>query len=66
MIFVSNLHALSKKKWTEENPDFKDIDEKKDEFVKILATVSKDSSSVDDKVIKKLCNNAYLKNIIEK
>ena len=63
---VSNKQFKSIKKWTEENPDFKDVDEKKDEFVKILATVSKDSSSVDDKVIKKLCNNAYLKNIIEK
>ena len=62
---VSNKQFKSIKKWTEENPDFKEVDEKKDEFVKILATVSKDSSNVDDKVIKKLCNNAYLKNIIE-
>ena len=63
---LSNKQFKSIKKWTDENPDFKEVDDKKDEFVKLLAAVSKDSSHVDDKVIKNLCNNAYLKDILEK
>ena len=61
---VSNKQFKSIKQWTDENPDFRDTDEKKDEFVKILATVSKDSNTVNDKVIKNLCNNSYLKDIM--
>ena len=62
---VSNKQFKSIKQWTDENPDFRDTDEKKDEFVKILATVSKDSKTVNDKVIKNLCNNSYLKDIMK-
>lgn len=58
---MSNKHFKTLQKWTEENPDFKNIDTKKDDFVKMLTAVSQDTSSLDDKVIKKVCNNCNIK-----
>ena len=58
---MSIKHFKTLQKWTEENPDFKNID-KKDDFVKMLTAVSEDTSNLDDKVIKKLCNNFNINN----
>ena len=58
---MSIKHFKTLQEWTEENPDFKNIDKKKDEFVKMLTAVSQDTSNLDDKVIKKLCNTCNIK-----
>lgn len=62
---MSIKHFKTLQKWTEENPDFKKIEKKKDEFVKILNAVSQDTSNLDDKVIKKLCNMCSIKSTNE-
>ena len=58
---MSIKHFKKLQQWTQENPDFKNIDTKKDDFVKMLTAVSQDTSSLDDKVIKKVCNNCNIK-----
>ena len=47
--------------WTHKNPNFKDDDNKTTYFTQALLNVSKDPKTVDDKVIKRLCSNYYLK-----
>tara|TARA_Y100000996_G_C22426189_1_gene603613 strand:+ start:61 stop:945 length:885 start_codon:yes stop_codon:yes gene_type:complete len=59
---MSMKHFKTLQKWTEENPDFKNIDKKKDDFLKMLTAVSEDTSNLDDKVIKKLCNSFNINN----
>lgn len=59
---MSIKHFKTLQKWTEENPDFKNIDKKKDDFLKMLTVVSEDTSNLDNKVIKKLCNNFNINN----
>ena len=63
---VSTKQFNSIKKWTEENPDFVDKDDKQEYFAKVLSVLGKDPSTVDDKVIKKLCNNSNLKKLLDK
>jgi len=59
---MSIKHFKTLQKWTEENPDFKNIDKKKDDFLKMLTVVSEDTSNLDNKVIKKLCNSFNINN----
>ena len=61
---VSNKQFKSIKKWTEANPDFKENDIKQEYFAKVVSVLGKNSNTVDDKVLKKICNNAYLKNVV--
>ena len=63
---VSRKQFNSIQKWTEENPDFVDNDDKQEYFAKVLSVLGKDPSTVDDKVIKKLCSNANLKKLLDK
>jgi len=60
---ISIKHFKTLQKWTEDNPDFKKIEKKKDEFVEILSTVSQDTSNLDNTVIKKLCNTCNINTI---
>ena len=54
------------KKWTDANPDFQENDSKQEYFAKVLSVLGKDSTNVDDKIIKKICNNSHIKNLIDK
>jgi hypothetical protein len=56
---VSNKQFKSLEKWNKQNLDL-NSEEKKDEFIKILTTVSEDCSTIDNKIIKKICNKSYL------
>jgi hypothetical protein len=62
---TSNKQFKTLQEWTEKNPDFKDNDTKKNYFVQALKSVSKDTKSIDEKVIKKICSNTYLKESLE-
>ena len=62
---VSDKQFKSIKKWTNINPDFQEDDNKQEYFAKVLSVLGKDSGEVDDKVIKKICNNYNLKNLIK-
>ena len=47
--------------WTENNPDFKEDDTKKEYFVHAISNIGKDSKTIDEKIIKSLCTNTYIK-----
>ena len=53
------------KTWMDENPDF-NTNEAKQQFVaNVLSIIGSDTSEIDDKVIKKICNGTYIKDNIE-
>tara|TARA_B100000965_G_scaffold199556_1_gene166614 strand:+ start:611 stop:1567 length:957 start_codon:yes stop_codon:yes gene_type:complete len=58
-----NYDALVK--WTKENPDFMDSDDKQRYYALALSKLGKPLEGVDDKVIKKICSNTYLKESLE-
>ena len=62
---VSDKQFKSIKKWTNTNPDFQDDTNKQDYFAKVLSVLGKDNKDVDTKVIKKICNNYNLKDLIK-
>ena len=57
-ISVKQYGAL--KNWLNDNPDFNDVDTKQDYFASILSTIGKDTSQIDEKLIKKICNKTYV------
>ena len=58
-----NYKALQK--WRENNPDFMQNDDKKDYFVHVISAIGKSTDSIDDKIIKNLCKETYVKSINE-
>ena len=58
---ASNKQYKSLQKWIHENPDFKEDDAKKDYFVHAITNIGKDTKTIDEKVIKKICSNINLK-----
>ena len=58
---VSTKQYKALKEWTQNNPDFKDNENKQEYFAKTLSTIGKTSDSVDNKIIKNLCTNTYIK-----
>lgn len=54
-----NYKALQK--WREKNPDFMENDEKKNYFVHIISQIGKSTDTIDDKIIKNLCKETYIK-----
>ena len=47
--------------WTKDNPDFKNNDNKQQYFAKALSAIGKQTENINDKVIKNICSNYYLK-----
>jgi len=58
-----NYKALQK--WRDNNPDFMENDDKKDYFVHVISAIGKSTDSIDDKIIKNLCKETYVKSINE-
>jgi len=58
-----NYNALQD--WKDENPDFLVNDSKTDYFTKTITTIGKPTNTIDDKVIKNLCKETYIKDSIE-
>ena len=54
-----NYNALMD--WKNLNPDFMNNEDKTDYFTKTISTIGKPTSSIDDKVIKLLCKEIYVK-----
>ena len=54
-----NYNALME--WKTLNPDFMNNEDKTDYFTKTISTIGKPTSSIDDKVIKLLCKEIYVK-----
>ena len=54
-----NYNALME--WKNLNPDYMNNEDKTDYFTKTISTIGKPTSSIDDKVIKLLCKEIYVK-----
>ena len=54
-----NFNALMD--WKTLNPDFMKSEDKTDYFTKTISTIGKSTDSIDEKVIKKLCKETYVK-----
>ena len=58
-----NYNALQD--WKTENPDFLINDSKTDYFTKTITTIGKPTESIDNKVIKNICKETYIKDSME-
>tara|TARA_Y100000389_G_C17439386_1_gene507626 strand:- start:438 stop:1397 length:960 start_codon:yes stop_codon:yes gene_type:complete len=58
---ASNKQYKTLQQWTQENPDLDKNDKKQEYFAKTISAIGKDSNKIEDKVIKKICSNTYLK-----
>jgi hypothetical protein len=58
-----NYHALQV--WKDENPDFENSEDKQEYFAHTISTIGKPTDNVDDKVIKNLCKDVYVKDSIK-
>ena len=55
-----NYNALLE--WKTQNPDYMNNEDKTDYFTKTISTIGKRTNSIDEKVIKNLCKETYVKN----
>ena len=62
---ISSKQYKTLQSWIEKNPDFKDIEEKQEYFTQTLANIGRDINEIDEKIIKKISNAMYIKEIIE-
>ena len=58
-----NYNALQD--WKTENPDFLINDSKTDYFTKTITVIGKSGDATEDKIIKNLCKETYIKDSIE-
>ena len=58
---TSNKNYTALINWTKENPDFMEDDEKQMFYARAMSTLGKPMDGVDDKIVKKICSNTYLK-----
>jgi hypothetical protein len=58
---TSNKQYKTLQQWKKVNPDFYEIDEKQDYFAKTISAIGKPLNVVDEKIIKKICTNTYIK-----
>ena len=58
-----NYNALQD--WKTENPDFLKDDSKTDYFTKTISTIGKTDGATEEKIIKNLCKETYVKDITE-
>ncbi len=62
---VSNKQYKALQEWTENNPDIKDDDSKQEFFARTLSVLGKNNDNVNDKIIKNICTNAYIKDTLD-
>ena len=48
-------------KWTKENPDFQNNEYKQNYYTHTLVAIANNKEHNEEKIIKKLCNNSYIK-----
>jgi hypothetical protein len=58
-VSTKQFYALSK--WTKENPDFQNNENKQNYYTHALVAIANNKQHNDDKIIKKLCTNSYIK-----
>ncbi len=62
---TSNKNYTALTNWTKENPDFMEDDEKQMFYARAMSTLGKPMDGVDDKIVKKICSNTYLKESLD-
>ena len=58
---TSNKNYTALTNWTKENPDFMENDDKQMFYAKAMSKLGKPIDGIDDKIVKKICNETYLK-----
>ena len=58
-VSTKQFYALSK--WTKENPDFQNNENKQNYYTHTLVAIANNKEHNEEKIIKKLCNNSYIK-----
>jgi hypothetical protein len=58
---TSNKNYTALTNWTKENPDFMEDDEKQMFYAKAMSKLGKPMDGIDDKIVKKICNETYVK-----
>ena len=58
-VSTKQFYALSK--WTKENPDFQNNENKQNYYTHTLVAIANNKEHNDDKIIKKLCTSSYIK-----
>jgi len=58
-VSTKQFYALSK--WTKENPDFQNNENKQNYYTHALVAIANNKQHNDDKIIKKLCTSSYIK-----
>jgi hypothetical protein len=59
---TSNKNYTALVNWKDENPNFMNYDDKQAYFARTISNIGKPISSVEDKIIKTLCKENYVKN----
>ena len=59
---VSTKQFCALNNWTKENPDFQNNEHKQNYYTHALVSIANNKQHNEDKIIKKLCNNSYIKN----
>tara|TARA_B100000900_G_scaffold394546_1_gene392084 strand:- start:2638 stop:3648 length:1011 start_codon:yes stop_codon:yes gene_type:complete len=62
---TSNKNYTALTNWTRENPDFMEDDEKQMFYARAMSTLGKPMDGLDDKIVKKICSNTYLKESLD-
>jgi hypothetical protein len=58
---VSTKQFFALSKWTKENPDFQNNENKQEYYTHTLVAIANNKENNEDKIIKKLCNSIYIK-----
>ena len=58
-VSTKQFYALSK--WTKENPDFQNNENKQNYYTHTLVAIANNKDKNEDKIIKKLCTSSYIK-----
>ena len=58
---VSTKQFFALSKWTKENPDFQNNENKQNYYTHTLVAIANNKQHNDDKIIKKLCTSSYIK-----
>ena len=58
---VSTKQFCALSKWTKENPDFQNNEYKQNYYTHTLVAIANSKEHNEEKIIKKLCNNSYIK-----
>ena len=58
---VSTKQFCALNNWTKENPDFQNNESKQNYYTHALVAIANNKENNEEKIIKKLCNNSYVK-----